>query len=119
MVSNVDDGLGLLYSKRTHLEEGFRDPKSLFGFKELVLKDAEQTRFELLFLLVIMSMGVMLIPYEKSEYRRWSKYYNTSCGKGYLLIRVTKEKLRDSWINLRLSPFRAKQSAGSLLGNCS
>ena len=86
------------------IEECFRDLKSLFGFKELVLKDTEQTRFELLFLLVIMSMGMILILYEKSGYR-WSKYYNTKSSKEYSLIRVIKEKLRDSWANLRLDAF--------------
>jgi len=44
--------------------------------KDLVLKDTEQSRFELLFLLVIISMGMVFILYEKSGYR-WSKYYNT------------------------------------------
>ena len=68
-----------------------------------MLKDTEQSRFELLFLLVIISMGMVFILYEKSGYR-WSKYYNTSCRKGYSLIRVIKEKLRDSWVNLRINP---------------
>lgn len=103
VVSSVDDVLNLLYGKRMQIEEAFRDIKSLFGFKELVLKDTEQTRFELLFLLVIISLGMILLLYEKSGYR-WSKYYNTSCRKEYSLIRVIKEKLRDSWINLRIDP---------------
>lgn len=77
------------------IEEAFRDLKSLYGFKELVLKDTEQARFELMFLLVIISMGMILMLYEKSGYR-WSKYYNTSSRKEYSLIRVIKEKLRDS-----------------------
>ena len=103
VVSNVDDSLGLLYKKRMQIEESFRDMKSLFGFKELVLKDTEQSRFEIIFLLVIISMGMIVILYEKSGYR-WSKYYNTSSRKEYSLIRVIKEKIRDSWINLRLDP---------------
>jgi hypothetical protein len=103
VISNVDDSLGLLYSKRMQIEECFRDLKSLFGFRQLVLKDTEQSRFEIIFLLVIISMGMVFILYEKSGYR-WSKYYNTSCRKEYSLIRVIKEKLRDSWVNLRLDP---------------
>ncbi|MDQ1317920.1 MAG: family transposase, partial [Candidatus Poribacteria bacterium] len=67
VVSNVDDSLGLLYKKRMQIEESFRDMKSLFGFKELVLNDKEQSRFEIIFL--------------------------------FSLIRVIKEKLRDSWVN--------------------
>jgi len=104
VVSNIDDILGLLYKKRMQIEEAFRDMKSLFGFKELVLKDTEQSRFEIIFLLVMISMGMIVILYEKSGYR-WSKYYNTSSRKEFSLIRVIKEKLRDSWINLRLDPF--------------
>lgn len=104
VVSNIDDALSLLYKKRMQIEEAFRDLKSLFGFKKLVLKDTEQSRFELIFLLVIISMGMILMLYEKSGYR-WSKYYNTSSRKEFSLIRVIKEKLRDSWINLRLDPF--------------
>jgi len=103
VVSSLDDSLGLLYKKRMQIEEAFRDLKSLFGLKELVLKDTEQSRFELIFLLVIVSMGMILMLYEKSGYR-WSKYYNTSSRKEFSLIRVIKEKLRDSWINLRLDP---------------
>jgi hypothetical protein len=59
VVSNVDDSLVLLYSKRMQIEECFRDLKSLFGFMQLVLKDTEQDRFEIIFLLVIISMGMI------------------------------------------------------------
>ncbi len=41
-------------------KEGFRDIKTLFGFKDLILKGTGQTRFDLLFLLVI-------IPYANSN----------------------------------------------------
>jgi len=75
VVSSVDDTIRMLYSKRMQIEECFRDIKSLFGFRKLVIKSTEQTRFELLLLLVIISMGMILILYEKSGYR-WSKYYN-------------------------------------------
>lgn len=104
VVSNVDDSIGLLYKKRMQIEEAFRDLKSLFGFRDLVLKNTEQERYEFIFLLVIISMGMILLLYEKSGYR-WSKYYNTSCRKEYSLIRVVKEKLRDSWVNLRIDPW--------------
>ncbi len=104
IVSNVDGGLDLIYSKRPQIEESFRDLKSLFGFSELRLKDTSQSRFELLFLLVIISMGMILLLYEKSGYR-WSKYYNTSCRKEYSLTRVIKEKISEAWSRFRLSPF--------------
>ena len=103
LVSDMDDTIKLIYSKRMQIEEGFRDLKSLFGFKHLVLKNPTQARVEICFLLVIISMGLLLLLFEKSGYR-WSKYYNTSCRKEFSLIRVIKEKIRDSWTNLRISP---------------
>lgn len=104
VVSNIDGGLGLIYSRRIQIEEAFRDMKSLFGFKELSLKDNSQSRVELLFFLVIISMGLILLLYEKSGYR-WSKYYNTTIRKEYSLTRVIKEKLGYLWSRYRFEPF--------------
>jgi hypothetical protein len=104
LVSDMDDLLALIHRKRTQIEEGFRDLKSLFGFKHLVLKKATQERVEILFLLVIISMGLLFLLFEKSGYR-WSKYYNTSCRKEFSLIHVIKDKVSDSWTNLRISPW--------------
>lgn len=101
VVSNVDGGIDLIYSKRPQIEEAFRDLKSLFGFSKLVLKDTRQSRVELLLLLVIISMGMILLLYEKSGYR-WSKYYNTTGRKEYSLTRVIKEKLEIALANFRL-----------------
>jgi len=47
----------------------------------VVLKDLEQNRFDLVFLLIKISMGMLMILYEKSGYR-WSVYYNKSCKNG-------------------------------------
>jgi hypothetical protein len=104
LVSDMNDTLDLIYKRRMDIEEGFRDLKSLFGFKELVLKKPTQTRVELLFLFVIISMGMLFLLFEKSGYR-WSKFYNTSCRKEFSLIHVIKEVVSDSWANLRISPW--------------
>ena len=104
LVSDMDDLIALIHRKRTQIEEGFRDLKSLFGFKHLVLKKATQERVEILFLLVIISMGLLFLLFEKSGYR-WSRYYNTSCRKEFSLIHVIKDKVSDSWTNLRISPW--------------
>jgi len=48
LVSDMDDLIALIHRKRTQIEEGFRDMKSLFGFKHLVLKKATQQRIEIL-----------------------------------------------------------------------
>jgi hypothetical protein len=104
LVSDMDDLIALIHRKRTQIEEGFRDLKSLFGFKHLVLKKATQERVEILFLLVIISMGFLFLLFEKSGYR-WSRYYNTSCRKEFSLIHVIKDKVSDSWTNLCISPW--------------
>jgi hypothetical protein len=100
----MDDLIALIHRRRTQIEEGFRDLKSLFGFKHLVLKKATQERIEILFLLVIISMGLLFLLFEKSGYR-WSKYYNTSCRKEFSLIHVIKDRITDSWASLRISPW--------------
>lgn len=51
LVSNQPAALLLLYRQRMKIEETFRDLKSLFGFKQLRLKDESQERIELLWLL--------------------------------------------------------------------
>jgi hypothetical protein len=104
LVSDMDDMIELIHRKRTQIEEGFRDLKTLFGFKHLVLKKPTQARVEILLLLVIISMGLLFLLYEKSGYR-WSKYYNTSCSKEFSLIHVIKDRIRDSWTGLRISPW--------------
>ena len=50
IVSDMDDTIDLIYRKRMQIEEGFRDLKSLFGFKHLFLKKPTQERVELMFL---------------------------------------------------------------------
>jgi hypothetical protein len=104
LVSDMDNMIALIHRKRTQIEEGFRDLKSLFGFKHLILKKATQARIEILLLLVIISMGLLFVLFEKSGYR-WSRYYNTSCRKEFSLIHVIKDKVSDSWTNLRISPW--------------
>lgn len=102
IISDTDDLIDLIYQKRPQIEEGFRDLKTLFGFKHLVLKKPTQERVEMMFLLVIISMGLLFVLFEKSGYR-WSKYYNTSCRKEFSLIHVIKDKARDSWSNLHIN----------------
>lgn len=99
IVSNIHDGIGLLYRLRMRIEEAFRDMKSLFGFRHLVLKDTEQPRVEQILMLVIIGMGLLFLLFEKSGYR-WSRYYNTSCRKEFSLIHVIADRIRVSWANL-------------------
>jgi hypothetical protein len=103
LVSNQACNLLLLYSQRMKIEESFRDLKSLFGFRNLVLKDHCQQRVELFWLLCVMSMGLSLILYEKSGYR-WSKQKNGN-KKCLSLINVIRQVLRERWKSFGLSPY--------------
>ena len=110
IVSNIDDGIGLLYRLRMRIEEAFRDMKSLFGFKHLVLKNTDQSRVERILMLVIIGMGLLFLLFEKSGYR-WSKYYNTSCRKEFSLIHVIADRIRVSWANLVTTPWFSLRNA--------
>ena len=110
IVSNIDDGIGLLYKLRMRIEEAFRDMKSLFGFRHLVLKDTDQTRVERILMLVIIGMGLLFLLFEKSGYR-WSKYYNTSSRKEFSLIHVIADRVRVSWAGLVTKPWFSLRNA--------
>ena len=110
IISDTDDLIDLFYRKRPQIEEGLRDLKSLFGFRHLVLKKATQQRVEILFLLAIISMGLLFLLFEKSGYR-WAKFYNTASSKEFSLIRVIKDKVSDSWTGLRINPFFSLRGA--------
>ena len=100
LVSNQSAALLLLYRQRMKIEEAFRDLKSLFGFRNLVLKDDSQQRVELLWLMCIMSMGLSFLLYEKSGYR-WAKDKNDN-HKRLSLINVIKRELRERFKSFKL-----------------
>ena len=104
VVSNIDDGIGMLYRLRMRIDEAFRDLKTLFGFKHLKLKDTQQSRVERILMLVFIGMGLLSVLFQKSGYR-WSKYFNTSCRKEYSLIHVIKHRISVSWVNLCTTPW--------------
>ena len=102
LVSNQACNLLLLYRQRMKIEEAFRDLKSLFGFRDLVLKDDCQQRVELLWLMCVMSMGLSFLLYEKSGYR-WAKEKNDN-RKRLSLITVIKGKLKECFQSFKLKP---------------
>ena len=105
LVSNSLFCLHQIYRLRMQIEQGFRDLKSLFGFKSLVLKKEEQSRVEMLFCLVCIGMGILMIEFEKSAYR-WMRFYCRRCKrKVYSLVRVIRGVVMDSWRGLCLEPY--------------
>ncbi len=103
VVSNSLFGLHLIYKLRMQIEQCFRDLKSLFGFKHLVLKRMDQDRIQMLFCLVCITMGILMMKLEKSAYR-WTKGLYPK-RKVYSLVRVIKRVVRDSWKEFRLEPY--------------
>jgi hypothetical protein len=103
LVSNNRGSLALLYRQRMKIEEAFRDLKSLFGFRSLVLKNDSIQRIELLWLLSVMAMGLSFLLYEKSGYR-WAKRFNDTI-KRFSLIHVIKRVLKEKWSDFLFSPY--------------
>ena len=98
LVSNSlkNSQLYLTYKKRMQIEEGFRDIKTLFGFRFLRLKRQELPRIGLLWFIVCVSYGLCFLHFEKSG-DRWIKTYNTYRTKTYSLIFVIKRILEITW----------------------
>ena len=59
LISNQVKGqqIHAYYKRRMQIEHGFRDIKSCFNFKDLVLKKTEKPRIELLFLIAVLTYG--------------------------------------------------------------
>ena len=91
------------YKRRMQIEHGFRDIKTTFGFRNLMLKKPTKTRINLLWLLACLSYGLLFITYEKSG-DRWAKAFNTKT-KIYSLITVIKCTIADEWRQWCLSPW--------------
>ncbi|RMD59736.1 IS4/IS5 family transposase [Candidatus Parcubacteria bacterium] len=102
IVSNEPGALLLLYRLRMQIEEAFRDLKSLFGFRALVLKEVTLERVEQLWLLNVLSMGLVFLLYEKSGYR-WAQAFNDA-RKRFSLVHVIKRVLQHRWKDFRLRP---------------
>ena len=96
LISNrtKDKQIHTYYKRRMQIEHGFRDLKSCFNFKDLVLKKAEKPRICLLFLIVVFAYGLLFITYEKAA-GYWAKTY-ASKRKIYSVITIIK-KVIDAW----------------------
>jgi hypothetical protein len=105
LVTNSVAGLTiyLCYKRRMQIEHGFRDLKTTFGFRHLVLINETKKRVELLWLLLCITCGLLMLQYEKSGYR-WSGFY-CSGSKTKSLIWVIKTELSKLWKPFLLNPF--------------
>ena len=97
LISNHASGHQLYhrYKRRMQIEHGFRDIKSCFGFKKLVLKKPTHHRVAVLWMLACVAYGLLFLSYEKSA-TRWAKTFNGR-QKRYSVINVIKSVISDVW----------------------
>lgn len=84
------------YKRRMQIEHGFRDIKTCFGFRNLVLKRPTQARLDVLWLCACLSYGLLFISYEKTS-THWQKAHNSNNRKTFSVITVIKRVLTDLW----------------------
>ena len=84
------------YKRRMQIEHGFRDIKTCFGFRNLVLKKPTQARLDVLWLCACLAYGLLFISYEKASIH-WQKAYNSNNRKTLSVITVIKRVLTDLW----------------------
>ena len=70
LISNVyqDAEIHHCYKRRMQIEHGFRDIKTRFGFRHIVLKKPEKTRIALLWFIAVLTYGLTFLCYEKGPY---------------------------------------------------
>ena len=83
------------YKRRMQIEHGFRDIKSCFNFKDLVLKKTQKSRIQLLFLIVVMTYGLLFLTYEKAA-GLWAKTFQSK-QKVYSVITIIKKVIDQMW----------------------
>ena len=105
LISNRIEGtlIHTYYKRRMQIEHGFRDIKSCFNFKDLVLKKTEKPRIELLFLLAVMTYGLLFLTYEKAA-GIWAKTFQSK-RKIYSVITIIKKVIDEMWTQEKLLLF--------------
>jgi len=91
------------YKRRMQVEHGFRDIKSCFNFKDLVLKKSEKPRIQLLFLIVVFAYGLLFLTYEKAA-GIWAKAFEAK-RKIYSVITIIKKVIDEMWTHETLLLF--------------
>ena len=91
------------YRRRMQIEHGFRDIKSCFNFKDLVLKKTEKPRIQLLFLIVVLAYGLLFLTYEKAA-GIWAKTFESK-RKIYSVITIIKKVIDEMWTHETLLLF--------------
>ena len=102
LISNVyeDAEIHDAYKRRTQIEHGFRDIKTRFGFRHIVLKKPKKARICLLWFIASLTYGLTFLCYEKTV-EPVAKHRNTQ-RKLYAVITLIKDLLTETWTSQAL-----------------
>lgn len=102
LISNVYQGTEIhdCYKRRMQIEHGFRDIKTRFGFRHIVLKKPEKARIRLLWLIACLTYGLSFLCYEKTI-QPVAEHRNTG-RKLHAVITLIKDVLMETWTSQAL-----------------
>ena len=97
LISNVyeDAEIHDAYKRRSQIEQGFRDIKTRFGFRHIVLKKPAKARIQLLWFIASLTYGLTFLCYEKTV-EPVAKHRNTQ-RKLYAVITLIRDILTETW----------------------
>ena len=102
LISNVyqDAEIHHCYKRRMQIEHGFRDIKTRFGFRHIVLKKPEKARIRLLWFIACLTYGLTFLCYEKAI-QPVAEHRNTQ-RKLHAVITLIKDVLTETWTSQAL-----------------
>ena len=102
LISNVyqDAEIHQCYKRRMQIEHGFRDIKTRFGFRHIVLKKPEKARIALLWFIACLTYGLTFLCYEKTI-QPVAEHRNTQ-RKLHAVITLIKDVLMETWTSQAL-----------------
>lgn len=102
LISNVYHGAEIhdCYKRRMQIEHGFRDIKTRFGFRHIVLKKPKKARIQLLWFIACLAYGLTFLCYEKTI-QPVAEHRNTR-RKLHAVITLIKDVLMEAWTSEEL-----------------
>ena len=121
LISNVyqDAEIHHCYKRRMQIEHGFRDIKTRFGFRHIVLKKLEKARIALLWFIACLTYGLTFLCYEK-DIQPVAEHRNTR-RKLHAVITLIKDVLMETWTPkalltaLEMWPMQGRYTLSNLL----
>ena len=103
LISNVYKGAEIhhAYKRRMQVEHGFRDIKTRFGFRHIVLKKPEKARITLLWFIASLTYGLTFLCCEKAI-QPVAEHRNTRRKLQVSVITLIKDTLMETWTSQAL-----------------